>query len=356
MKKHFYILMFLGLTLFSCQKEEVGPMIAEKIVAPEITTPSSGTTVAVTELNLTDTVKVKWKKADYGVTTSVSYFLQVDSATKQFAHPVSIGSSNSDELAIVMNDLNKKLLEQLHLPANKSSVIELRLGASVNNLDTVISQVIKITVTPFKEIVAPPDVKEPERLWIPGGYQGYKPESAPKLSSIGDGKFEGYIYFNSGTDLKFTSAPDWNHINYGFASEGKLTTDGLAGSMSVDKAGVYKIEANINDLTYKITFISTWGMIGTATPGSWDTSTPLTYDVTKNVWSKTLNLVAGALKFRANDGWDINFGPAVSAELTGELIQTNDAINITESGNYTVTISLGKADSPYKYTYIVRKN
>lgn len=356
MKKHFYTLLFLGLALFSCQKDEVGPMIGEKIIAPEITTPSNGTTVEVTELNLTDTVKVKWKKADYGVITSVNYFLQADSASKQFAHPVSIGSSNSDELAIVMNDLNKKLLEQLHLPANKSSVIELRLGASVNNLDTVISQVIKITVTPFKEIVVPPTVKEPERLWVPGGYQGYKPESAPKLSSIGDGKFEGYIYFNSGTDLKFTSAPDWDHINYGFASEGKLTTDGLAGSMSVDKAGVYKIEANINDLTYKITFISTWGMIGTATPGNWDASTPLTYDVSKNVWSKTLNLVAGALKFRANDGWDINFGPAVSAELEGELIQTNDAINITESGNYTVTISLSKADSPYKYTYTVRKN
>ncbi|MCO4291447.1 SusE domain-containing protein [Solitalea sp. MAHUQ-68] len=357
MKKQFYTLLLLSIALFSCQKEEaVGPMIAEDIKAPVITNPSVGSVVEITETNLTDTVKIKWQQADYGVTTAVSYNVEADLASRQFSQPISIGSSNSGQLAIVMSDLNKKLLDQLHLPENQASEIELRIGASINNQKSVISQIVKLTVTPFKAIVEEPPIPEPVRLWVPGGYQGYKPDQAPKMTDIGDGKFEGYVYISSGTDLKFTSAPDWNHINYGYASDGKLTTDGGAGSMSVDKAGVYKLEANINDLTYKITLISTWGVIGTATPSNWDASTPMTYNVNKDEWSVKLNLKAGALKFRANDGWDINFGPAASGDLVGELIQTNDAISIPEDGNYTVTISLSKANAPYKYSYTVLKN
>ncbi|POY36084.1 hypothetical protein C3K47_12865 [Solitalea longa] len=357
MKKQFYTLLLLSATLVSCQKDtEVGPMIAENITVPEITNPSTGSTVEITETNLTDTVKIKWKEADYGVTTAVNYNVEADLASRHFSQPISLGSSSNNQLAIVMSDLNKKLLDQLQLPENQASEIELRIGASINNQKLVISQIVKLTVTPFKAIIEEPTIPEPVRLWVPGGYQGYKPAEAPKLTDIGDGKFEGYVYISSGTDLKFTSAPDWNHINYGYASDGKLSTDGGAGSMSVDKAGVYKLEANINDLTYKITYISTWGLIGTATPGNWDNSTAMTYNANKDEWSKTLNLKAGALKFRANDGWDINFGPASSGDLEGELIQTNDAINITADGNYTVTISLNKASAPYKYTYTVQKN
>ncbi len=32
------------------------------------------------------------------------------------------------------------------------------------------------------------------------------------------------------------------------------------------------------------------------------------------------------------------------------------AINITEAGNYTVTIDMSRKESPYKYTYSIVKN
>jgi starch-binding outer membrane protein SusE/F len=198
----------------------------------------------------------------------------------------------------------------------------------------------------------------PLNLWLPGEYQGWNPAAAPTIKSINANSFEGYVYISSPTGYKFTSAPDWNHINYGDSgTPGVLTTDGLANSLGVSSAGVYKFNVNVNTLTYTADLISTMGMIGTATPGSWDTSSPLTYDQANDVWTATINLVPGALKFRANNAWTINYGPADSGALEGTLIFDDPgAINITEAGSYTVTVDFSRDEAPYKYSYRVIKN
>ena len=75
----------------------------------------------------------------------------------------------------------------------------------------------------------------------------------------------------------------------------------------------------------------------------------MTYDATKGVWKITLALVAGDIKFRANDAWDINYGdngPDGKLELNGANIA------VSAAGNYTVTLNL---EVP-KYTYSVLKN
>jgi hypothetical protein len=205
-------------------------------------------------------------------------------------------------------------------------------------------------------VVKSGNVQEPAKLWLPGGYQGWSPSTAPTIYAISSFVYEGYVYINSGTGFKFTSAPDWDHINYGDAgTAGVLTTDGLANGLSISTAGYYKLKADTKNLTYDMVLVNTWGMIGTATPGAWDTSTPMTYDPTNNVWKATINLIPGALKFRANNDWGLNYGPASIADLKGTLIQTNDAINITEAGSYTVTLDFSRSKAPYQYTYSVAK-
>jgi starch-binding outer membrane protein SusE/F len=206
-------------------------------------------------------------------------------------------------------------------------------------------------------VVKSGDVAAPARLWLPGGYQGWSPATAPTIYAINDAVYEGYIFIPEGTGFKFTNAPDWDHINYGDSgTPGVLTTDGLANGLSINTSGYYKLTANVVELTYDIRLVNSWGMIGTATPGAWDNSSPLTYDMANDVWKATINLVPGALKFRANNNWDLNYGPAVIADLNGTLIQTNDAINITEAGSYTVTLDFSRSEAPYKYTYTVVKN
>lgn len=88
-----------------------------------------------------------------------------------------------------------------------------------------------------------------------------------------------------------------------------------------------------------------WGLIGDATPGGWDTDTDMTWDAANNVFTVTLNLVAGTYKFRANDGWDVNYGGDINALSAG-----GDNISVAEDGNYTVTFD------PWNLVGTVTKN
>lgn len=76
--------------------------------------------------------------------------------------------------------------------------------------------------------------------------------------------------------------------------------------------------------------IETIGIIGSATPGGWDTDTDMAYNIVDNSWNLTVDLTDGEIKFRANDGWDINWGGSIAEP-------TFNAGNITVSaGNYTI--------------------
>ena len=80
----------------------------------------------------------------------------------------------------------------------------------------------------------------------------------------------------------------------------------------------------------------------------------MTFNAGDGTWTITLNLVGGAgkeLKFRANDGWDINFGDNAPADNKPDY--GGDNIKINESGNYTITLDLGLAGN---YAYTIRKN
>lgn len=154
--------------------------------------------------------------------------------------------------------------------------------------------------------------------------------------------YSGYI--NVVGEFKFTSAPDWAHTNYGYASDGKLSTDGNAGNIKVTQDGLYWVNANISALTYSIEYVSTYGLIGDATEGGWDASTPLTPSADFLTWTGTVNLKGeGKFKFRANDGWDINLGGDLEFLTLG-----GDDIATPGAGTYDVTLNLGTY--PYSAT------
>ncbi|MBC6109973.1 SusE domain-containing protein [Pedobacter fastidiosus] len=349
MKRLIYFILFFVTAFTACKKDNnIVATIKTNVGAPIITIPVNASAIVITAPDTTKAFKVKWKKADFGVAVVLNYTVQLDAAGKNFASAVNIGNSNADSVSMSLGSLNTTLLNVLNLTANAKSDVEIRVTATLSNNNKITSVPIKISVTTYKELA-------PDKLFVPGAYQNWAPDVAPFIRFVADSKYEGFVYMSVADQFKFTSAADWNHINYGDGGAGKLTTDGLAGGVTVSAPGYYKLNVDTKNLTYSTALIQSFGIIGSATSGVWDNSTPMTYDKTNGVWKVTANLVAGALKFRANNVWDINFGPADVNAFTGTLIQTNDAITITANGNYTITIDFKQATAN-KYLYTVVKN
>lgn len=76
-----------------------------------------------------------------------------------------------------------------------------------------------------------------------------------------------------------------------------------------------------------------WGVIGSATPGGWTTDTNLNYNLSTRVYSITMALTAGEIKFRLDDSWSTNVGDDGN-NLTFDANGAN--IPIPAAGNYTI--------------------
>ncbi len=186
-------------------------------------------------------------------------------------------------------------------------------------------------------------------IYVPGGYQGWDPETAPALASVqSNNQYEGYVYMKTAGEFKFTSARDWSHTNYGAgATPGTLSTTGP--NLSVPDSGYYKINVDTQALTWS-DLKTTWGLIGSATPGQWSTDTPMHYSPATGLWTVTVDLTAGEIKFRANGGWSLNYG---SNNNDGTLQEGGANIPIATAGNYTISLKLGVP--PYTYTIVNNK-
>ncbi|MDO9255793.1 MAG: hypothetical protein Q7U54_09805 [Bacteroidales bacterium] len=185
----------------------------------------------------------------------------------------------------------------------------------------------------------------------PGGtYKNWDPANSPILINSPDvpNILEGFVYMaNASNKWKCTSLADWTGTNYGpGATAGTFSTDNNAGDIIAAGPAYYQIKADPAALTYTIV-ATTWGVIGDATDGGWDNSTPLTFSPATQTWSGPAHLKAGAaFKFRANNAWAINYG---SVAHDGKLdTKDNNNIPVTFESDYIITLDLSHAQA---YTY-----
>ena len=167
----------------------------------------------------------------------------------------------------------------------------------------------------------------------------------PLYCPDGNGTYTGFFYaqdadWSGGKGaFKFTGAfNDWSQGNYG---TGAINADGLSGTLIDDGGsgnvladpGFYQAEVNLANMTYKLTPITTIGIVGPAQAGGWGDDTDMTYNKETRAWEATLELAADELKFRANDGWDINWGGSVDNLTAGGA-----NLKIAEAGTYFVQL------------------
>ncbi|MBN1599628.1 MAG: SusF/SusE family outer membrane protein [Bacteroidales bacterium] len=166
-------------------------------------------------------------------------------------------------------------------------------------------------------------------------------------------------------EVKFRANNSWD-VNWGGSDYpiGIAVPDGP--NIAIPTEGYYTIDFNSQTGEYSFALLSptvytTVGIIGSATPLGWDASTPMVQDaVDPHIWTlDDVELIAGELKFRANDSWDVNWGntdfPSGIAYLNGPNIPVpassynitfNDVTgryNITSTAVYTTVGIIGSA-------------
>jgi len=328
----------LILLFMSCKKDET------KTVAGTGTAPAITATTNTLVLKMADSAAMatvfNWTASSFGYNAGISYTLQMDLAGNNFSKATEIALSNGLTRSFSVYELNS-MMAIIGAKVDVPNQIEVRTMATISsNYAPAYSNVLPLTVTPFYvEVVYP-------ALWIPGSYQAWTPDRAPKIVSVANDKsYEGYLYFpDANTEFKINIAPDWNHTNYGTSSSGTLNPTG-GDNLKAAAAGYYLLKANTATLTYSITK-TTFGVLGSAT-GSATTDTPMSYDPVTKVWKVTKALVAGDLKFRANGTDAISYGSNTPAD--GKLKLNGVNIPVTEAGTYEIIFNVSIPGN-YRYT------
>ncbi len=179
-----------------------------------------------------------------------------------------------------------------------------------------------------------------EFIYEIGGESGWSTPHA--LKGNDEGQYAGFYYLDSEYKFKPKEA-DWNgdyEKKSGDAYSGAI--DDIAGGSNIDApaAGFYKIEVDLKALTYKLTAISTIGIIGNG--GDWNNDIDMAYNTALGCWEATATLAAGTFKFRANHDWAINWGGSFD-----DLSQDGANLSVAAAGEYTVRLFLSYDGAHY---------
>ncbi|MGG9972216.1 SusE domain-containing protein [Ferruginibacter sp. SUN002] len=376
----FFVVSCTLVLLASCKKEGAKDLVDGSF--PDNALSSSTNTIVLSQASESAVAATfNWLASSYGPYALVgTYTLQIDIGTDGWATPLEFTlTRDSLEKKVIGKVLNDFLTAKGFTAGTPSTFLARvksdisQYNGSASSIETVYSNTLTITATTYATTLPPSN----GYLYVVGGYQSWDPSSAPKINEAKPKKFEGFINFPASSSdfyFKYTSAPDWDHTNYGNSSTNgiftiyvnPITPDPPA--MAVPSAGYYYLTANIDPAVKAWTATkTTWSIIGDATAGGnasgWNTDIPMTYDAGTKKWTVTANMSAtGSFKFRANNAWVLDFGIAAGAPAgklswsDNPLLGYDASINnltVAEDGNYTITLDLSNSGN---YTYTAIKN
>ena len=353
MKKIFAILLLIGITSCSTDDVQDRPIIVAG-TSPELIAPEDGTVYTLNFENPTMIVdRFVWKTADFGGAVATNYTVEIDNVDNQFANPRILGSvAGGTQLSFDVATLNGIAISLGATPFTAYS-LEGRVKAEVGGgVEAMYSNKVTFVVTPY--------TTDAPQLYVVGnflGASGYGSDwttgdaVAIAASGFGNTDFEGYVYMNM-------PSPEYKFLPTNESFEGDYGDDGTFSGVLVQEgevncqapaAGYYLVKADTASGTYSATSYD-WAVIGSSTPAGWDNDTNMTYDMDSHTWTINLDLSPGEIKFRANDGWDWNYG---DDGADGVLENGGANIAVSEAGNYKIVLDLS---NPRAYTYSVTMN
>lgn len=174
----------------------------------------------------------------------------------------------------------------------------------------------------------------------PGASNGWSQSASSLLTCYDKDKklYRGFAHLSG--EFKLSEAFDWGATNYGDGGDGKLSTAGDAGNLKVDADGLYWVMADLLNLTYTVTPITSLGAIGDM--NGWGGQIAMTPSLDYLSWTGDVSFTTSvSWKFRMNDNWDINLGGAQY-----DLSVGGENLPAPGNGDYEVTLYLGL---PYRY-------
>lgn len=351
MKKYINKLFLLGSLLVlgtSCDSE------AELTTLKAVSFPSaiqvSSSTLVLTEDNADENaLLVSWPQVTFPIAAPVTYAIQFDliadtsgSNAWQKAKRIEVGQDVLSKTFMGI-DLNK-IATDLGLAPDVAGKLVVRVEAAMDR--KIYSDPITLTVTPYEKSVVFGEI------YMPGAYQGeWNVDKALALTAISKGIYQGYVSLlpGYGSGFKLNTARTWAQF-YGAGDTNADLKNMSDKDFNLPGEGSYQIKVNLNTLKWSATPYA-WGIVGSSTHAptpedkdyGWNHSIPMSYNHETKTWKVTANLIVGALKFRLNDKWDVNYGPA--DPLTNTINKDNGgAYDIPEAGTYEITFTINDVD------------
>jgi hypothetical protein len=344
MKNKFKIVLIalLSIGFWSCEDEQE-LLFSTPAAEFAMITPDAGTAVVLTpELGTNPALTVTWEDADYGTPTAVTYTIEIAETGTEFENLIEAATTNGTTVTWSVLELNGAAVAAGLTPFEEGGLdIRIRANVGTTGSQPTYSDVRTVLVTTFSTDLP--------KLAVPGNHQGWNPPTAPRIaaSAFGATDYEGFIWLDGGHKFVGPDAAgnfNWGNTDWGWNGSvvGVLVVDGEQDLNA--SAGYYRVRANTTALTYSED-LTTWGIIGAATPNGWGSSTQLTYNPTTKFWEGIVVMTAGEFKFRANNDWAINFGGPLEA-----MTYDGPNLSVDAAGTYLVKLDLS---NPRKYTYML---
>ncbi len=338
--------------LAGCYKPEMVQISApEDVVAPVLDAVEGP--IEITAANMANgEVAFAWTPADYGVQTQVNYSLEVAVAAAPDTK-VTITSGITDTTTVTTHitsvvtydKLNAILFNDLKLSDGVAEDVMFFVGAKVGEYAKIYSNGVTVSA----KITAAE--KEYPKLWVVGSYNGWAHDASNQ-----------FLFDFAGEDKVYQGMIDFSAINEDHSANEFKITGGAWGTDEHSMDGAHDAESktiklvagggdNINVYQakrfYHLTFdraltltadfsFDQIGVIGDF--NGWGADVVMEFNASKQRFYADVEFPAdGGFKFRADAGWDVNWGSKTEGLLDG-----GDNIPV-KAGNYRVYVNMNNA-------------
>ena len=332
-----------------CQKAELVQMLpADQAVAPVLS--DLPDTIKITPLNMAvDSVVFNWTSADFGVSTQVTYAIEV--AEKGGATKAIVSSGITDTTAVLYYEtINVALFEGLELLDAVATDVEFYVSAYTGESAKIYSAGVPVNAT------ATAAERDYPKMWVVGSYctKDWKHNLSQFLFDFkgDDTQYSGLINFNvndnviATNEFKITGG-DWGKDEHSMAAdqekEGAQINLVNGGGDNINVYQTYNfyhftLTKGENPTLKKNMAFNQVGVIGVN--GDWDNDVVMNFNAAKQRFYADVEFTAdGNFKFRADAGWDLNWGVKDGVvEAGGDNIEA-------KAGKYRVYLNLNNPDN-----------